>query len=78
MVGIEAEGSLEGLGGVGAALLPLLALAGLSAYFQLTADGEAPTLERLIHAWREQRVHISRWRARINKPLIFTELGYHS
>ncbi len=56
----------------------LVDLAGLSAYFQLTADGEAPTLERLIHAWREQRVHISRWRARIKKPLVFTELGYHS
>ncbi len=60
------------------AIWHLVDLAGLSAYFQLTAPGEKPTLERLIHAWREQRVQISRWRARINRPLIFTELGYHS
>ena len=60
------------------AIWHLVDLAGLSAYFQLTAPHEEPTLERLIHAWREQRVHISRWRARINKPLVFTELGYHS
>ena len=60
------------------AIWHLVDLAGLSAYFQLTAPHEEPTLERLIHAWREQRVQISRWRARINKPLVFTELGYHS
>jgi len=56
----------------------LVDLAGLSAYFQLTAPGERNTLQRLAHAWREQRVRISRWRVQINKPLVFTELGYHS
>jgi hypothetical protein len=56
----------------------LVDLAGLSAYFQLTEGLRQPGLDRLIHAWREQRVAISRWRARIGKPLLFTELGYHS
>ncbi len=56
----------------------LVDLAGLSAYFPLIGGDEKPTLHRLIHAWREQRVRISRWRARIGKPLLFTELGYHS
>jgi len=60
------------------ALWELVDLAGLSAYFQLTEGLRRPPLDRLIHAWREQRVLISRWRARIDKPLIFTELGYHS
>ena len=60
------------------AIWPLVDQAGLSAYFELTAPREKPTLERLIHAWREHRVRISRWRARINKPLLITELGYHS
>jgi hypothetical protein len=56
----------------------LVDLVGLSAYFPLTEGLKQPSLERLIHAWREQRVQISRFRARINKPLVFTELGYHS
>ena len=56
----------------------LVDLAGLSAYYQLTAPDEMPTLHRLIHGWREVRVQISRWRARVGKPMIFTELGYHS
>ena len=51
---------------------------GISAYFQLTAPGEEPGLERLIHAWREVRADVSRARARANKPLVFTEVGYHS
>jgi Glycoside Hydrolase Family 113 len=56
----------------------LVDLAGLSAYFQLTAPGERPTLQRLTHSWREQRVQIERWLVRTGKPLIFTEVGYHS
>jgi hypothetical protein len=60
------------------ALWPLVDQAGLSAYFQLTEGLRRPPLERLIHAWREQRVLISRWRAKIGKPLVVTELGYHS
>lgn len=59
-------------------LWKLVDLAGLSAYFQLTEGLSRPPLERLVHAWREQRVAISRWRARIDRPLVFTELGYHS
>ena len=56
----------------------LVDLAGLSAYFQLTAPGERPTLQRLTHSWREQRVQIERWLVRTGKPLVFTEVGYHS
>lgn len=59
-------------------LWPLVDLAGLSAYFQLTDGRRRPDLQRLIHAWREQRVAISRWRAQIEKPLVITEVGYHS
>jgi hypothetical protein len=60
------------------ALWPLVDLAGLSAYFPLTEGLRRPPLARLIHGWREQRVVISRWRARVAKPLVVTELGYHS
>lgn len=57
---------------------PLVDAAGISAYFPLTEGVREPSLPRLIHAWREQRAIISRWRVQINKPLIITELGYHS
>ena len=57
---------------------PLVDRLGISAYFQLTAAGEEPRLDRLIHAWREVRVEVSRARARADKPLVFTEVGYHS
>ena len=56
----------------------LVDLAGLSAYYQLTDPAETPTLHRLTHAWREVRTRISRWRVRTGKPLLFTEIGYHS
>jgi len=56
----------------------LVDLAGLSAYYQLTDGSERPDLQRLAHGWREVRVQISRWLVRVKRPLIFTELGYHS
>lgn len=62
----------------GAGVFSLVDLAGLSAYFPLLGPEEAPTLERLIHGWREHRVAITRWQVQLKKPLIFTELGYHS
>jgi hypothetical protein len=60
------------------AIWPLVDQAGLSAYFQLTGGEQNPTLERLVHGWREHRVRISRWRVQADKPLVLTELGYHS
>lgn len=61
------------------ALWQLVDVMGISAYFSLVGRHEPrPSLERLVHGWREQRVQIERWWARLRKPLIFTELGYHS
>lgn len=61
------------------ALWPLVDVMGISAYFWLVGRNEPrPTLERLIHGWREHRVQIERWWVRLRKPLILTELGYHS
>lgn len=60
-------------------LWPLVDRMGLSAYDQLVGDFEPPpSLPRLIHAWREIRARVSRARARGGKPLIITEVGYHS
>ncbi|MBK8479998.1 MAG: hypothetical protein IPL40_02315 [Proteobacteria bacterium] len=61
------------------ALWPLVDVMGISAYFPLVGESEPPpNHERLVHAWREERVRLERWWTRMRKPLIFTELGYHS
>jgi hypothetical protein len=52
--------------------------AGLSAYFQLIGPEEPATPARLSQAWRRLRQRILAWREGIGKPLVFTELGYHS
>ena len=53
--------------------------AGLSAYFHLASRYDpSPTLESMVHSWREHRVRIARFWARIRKPLVFTELGFAS
>ena len=52
---------------------------GLSAYFELVGLAERqPSLLRLTHAWRELRSRIGRFWARVRKPIVLTELGYHS
>lgn len=61
------------------AIWKLVDVAGISAYFWLVGkDEKSPSLERLIHGWRECRVRVARWWVRVRKPLIFTEFGYRS
>ena len=51
--------------------------AGIDAYFPLS-DKERPTYEELMEAWKKWANEIEKWQARINKPVIFPEVGYHS
>ena len=51
--------------------------AGLDPYFPLSEKG-SPTLEDLKEAWQEKLKDIESWQASINKPVIFTEIGYRS
>jgi hypothetical protein len=50
---------------------------GIEAYFSLT-DKNNPTLEDLKHAWSICADSIEKWQSTVNKPVIFTEIGYRS
>jgi hypothetical protein len=52
---------------------------GIDAYFALTAKRD-PTKEELVSAWKVHADNIDRWlkERQINKPVIFTEIGYCS
>ena len=61
----------------GARAFEFVDLVGLSAYFELTA-GRDPSTGELIEAWRKLRAGLLPRVARIEKPLVLTEVGYHS
>ncbi len=51
--------------------------AGIDAYFPLS-DKEKPTYEELMEGWKKWLAEIEKWQTKINKPVIFPEIGYHS
>lgn len=51
---------------------------GVTAYFELTRDEASPTEAKLAEAWRRPRRSLASLKARVNKPLVITELGYPS
>lgn len=48
---------------------------GMTTYYDLSG-GKKPTVERLMAAWKPIKRDILAWRARINLPIIFTEVGW--
>jgi len=50
---------------------------GIDAYFDLT-DKNDPTLEELTQAWNRTANNIESWQSSVNKPIIFTEIGYRN
>ncbi|MCP4606724.1 MAG: hypothetical protein GY847_40485 [Proteobacteria bacterium] len=52
--------------------------AGVTGYFELAKKGEDPEVEELVHAWRDVYHRLMRWQHKIQKPLLFTEVGYLS
>jgi hypothetical protein len=55
----------------------VLDYAGVNPYFPLTA-AKSPSSEELKKAWQPWVTGLERWQAQINKPVIFTEIGYKS
>jgi hypothetical protein len=51
---------------------------GVTAYFELTEDLTRPGRDVLVDAWRGPRWQLARLKARVNKPLVITEIGYPS
>jgi len=52
-----------------------LDIVGMTSYYDLT-DGQEPTLERLIEAWKPIKEEVLEWQAKINRPIVFTEVGW--
>lgn len=50
---------------------------GIQAYFPLSED-ESPDVDALVEGWQPHLAAIERVRRRVNKPVIFTEIGYRS
>jgi len=50
---------------------------GIDAYFPLTNETN-PTVEDLENAWGQWANSMDAWQATVNKPVIFTEIGYRS
>jgi hypothetical protein len=51
--------------------------AGVDAYFPV-ANSPEPSLVEIRAAWRPHRASLRAWAARIEKPVLFTEVGYRS
>ena len=50
---------------------------GIDAYFPLTYESN-PTMEELKQGWEKWKYDIEAWQSQVNKPIIFTEIGYPS
>lgn len=51
---------------------------GIDAYFPLSVLKYDPTLDELKNAWNNYANEIEAWLSTVNKPVIFTEIGYRS
>lgn len=54
-----------------------LDLVGMTSYYTL-AKRQGPSVEELEKSWRPIREKITRWQRGINKPIVFTEVGWCS
>lgn len=52
-----------------------LDIIGMTSYYDLT-DGERPTIERLLEKWKSIKKEILDWQSKINRLLLFTEVGW--
>ncbi len=52
-----------------------LDLIGMTTYYDLTG-GKKATLPTLLEAWKPIKKEILEWQAKINRPLLFTEVGW--
>ena len=51
--------------------------AGIDAYFPLS-NKDKPTYEELMESWQRWVPEIEEWQKRVNKPVLFPEIGYRS
>lgn len=51
---------------------------GINGYFELAREGDDPSVEQLVTAWRPYQERLRNYLAPLNKPFIMTEVGYLS
>ncbi len=51
---------------------------GIDAYFPLSDDKERPSLEEIKQGWQQWVKDLETFQAKVNKPIIFPEVGYYS
>jgi endonuclease YncB( thermonuclease family) len=54
-----------------------LDMVGMTGFFSLTNQDD-PTVEEIVTAWRPIKERLLRFQAEVNKPILFTEIGYAS
>lgn len=52
-----------------------LDIIGMTSYYDLT-EGKKPTVEKLADTWSGIKKDILQWQAKINRPILFTEVGW--
>jgi hypothetical protein len=52
-----------------------LDIVGMTTYYDLTG-GKKPTVERLLKAWEPIKKEILEWQGKVNRPIMFTEVGW--
>ncbi len=52
-----------------------LDIMGMTTYYDLTGKKE-PSLQRLIESWKPVKKKVLAWQAKVNRPILFTEVGW--
>ncbi len=58
-------------------LWDLVDFVGIDAYFPTSTDKD-PSLQSLISGWSKWKEELDEWQKKVNKDIVFTELGYRS
>ena len=53
-----------------------LDIIGMTSYYDLAAGKKKPTLESILAAWKPIKQKVLKWQATVNRPLLFTEVGW--
>jgi len=53
-----------------------LDLIGMTTYYELAGQNAKPTVEELKAKWATIRANILKWQAKVNRPIMFTEVGW--
>jgi hypothetical protein len=53
-----------------------LDIVGMTTYYDLTSNGKSTEMDQLLSAWGTIKEQVLDWQATVNRPLMFTEVGW--